>query len=146
MRERFFDDAELRAWRGFLETHTRLVRELDEELRAAHDLPLSSYDVLTTLESAPGRRLRMRDLADAILLSRSGLTRLVDRLERGGLVAREECADDARGAFAHLTDAGLDALREARPTHQAGVRRRFLDRLEPAQRDALGDFWDRTRA
>jgi DNA-binding MarR family transcriptional regulator len=140
-----FDDAELRAWRGFLETHTRLVRELDEELRAAHDLPLSSYDVLTTLESARDRRLRMRDLADAILLSRSGLTRLIDRLERGGLVAREECTDDARGAFALLTDGGLDALREARPTHQAGVRRRFLDRLEPAERDTLADFWDRTR-
>jgi DNA-binding MarR family transcriptional regulator len=138
-----FDAAELRAWRGFLETHTRLVRELDEELRAAHDLPLSSYDVLTTLESAPERRLRMRELADAILLSRSGLTRLVDRLERDGLVAREECRDDARGSFAHLTDAGLAALREARTTHQAGVRRRFLDRLAPGEREALGQVWDR---
>lgn len=138
-----FDDAELLAWRGFLETHTRLVRELDEELRAAHDLPLSTYDVLTTLESAPDRRLRMRDLADAVLLSRSGLTRLVDRLARDGLVEREECADDARGAFALLTDHGLEALRRARPTHQAGVRRRFLDRLEPGEHDALGAIWSR---
>lgn len=140
-----FDEAELRAWRGFLETHARLVRELDEELRAAHDLPLSTYDVLTTLESAPDRRLRMRDLADAVLLSRSGLTRLVDRLERTGLVAREECADDARGAFALLTDRGLETLRRARPTHQAGVRRRFLDRLEPGEHDVLGTIWSRIK-
>ena len=140
-----FDEAELRAWRGFLETHTRLVRELDEELRAEHDLALTTYDVLTTLESAPDRRLRMRDLADAILLSRSGLTRMVDRLEREGLVTREECADDARGAFAQVTDRGLETLRRARPTHQEGVRRRFLDRLEPAERDALGELWSRMK-
>lgn len=137
------DETELRAWRGFLQAHARLVRELDEELRAVHGLPLSSYDVLTTLESAPERRLRMRELADAIVLSRSGLTRLVDRLERDGLVEREECEEDARGAFAALTGAGLAALHEARPTHQAGVRRRFLAELAPGQLKDLGDLWAR---
>jgi DNA-binding MarR family transcriptional regulator len=137
------NDEELAAWRGFLVTHTRLVRELDEELRAAHGLPLSSYDVLTTLESAPGGRLRMRELADAVLLSRSGLTRLVDRLVGDGLVVREECADDARGAFAVLTDAGRAALHEARPTHHAGIRERFLSRLDRGDAARLGDAWAR---
>jgi len=137
------DDAELAAWRGFLQAHARLVRDLDEELRAAHGLPLSSYDVLTTLESAPGRRLRMRELADAVLLSRSGLTRLVDRLEREGLVAREECEEDARGSFAVLTGAGLGALREARPTHHEGVRRRFLGALDAGEVTRLGALWSR---
>ncbi|HVE67133.1 MAG TPA: MarR family transcriptional regulator [Solirubrobacteraceae bacterium] len=136
---------ELAAWRGFLQAHARLVRELDEELRAVHGLPLSSYDVLTTLESSPDRRLRMRELADAVLLSRSGLTRLVDRLVREGHVVREECADDARGAFAVLTDTGLAALREARPTHHDGVRRRFLSRLEPGEAPRLGATWDRIK-
>ena len=137
------DREELAAWRGFLETHARLVRELDEELRRAHNLPLSSYDVLTTLESAADRRMRMRELADAILLSRSGLTRLVDRLVREGFVVREECEDDARGAFAVLTDAGLAALRGARPTHHTGVRRRFLSRLGPGEAARLGEAWAR---
>ena len=89
---------ELAAWRGFLQTHARLTRRLDEELRAAHDLPLTSYDVLVQLEGAPGREMRMSELADAVLLSRSGLTRLVDRLERQGLIERRECPDDACGA------------------------------------------------
>jgi DNA-binding MarR family transcriptional regulator len=137
------DAAELGAWRGFLATHARLVRELDEELRAAHGLPLSSYDVLTTLESAPGRRLRMRDLADEVVLSRSGLTRLVDRLGREGLVTREECEEDARGAFAVLTDAGARALADARPTHHDGVRTRFLDALEGEDATRLRELWAR---
>ena len=137
------NDEELAAWRGFLAAHARLVGELDEELRAAHGLPLSSYDVLTTLESAPDRRLRMRELADAVLLSRSGLTRLVDRLVRDGYVVREECEDDARGFFAVLTDQGLRALREARPTHHAGVRERFLSRLPKSELPRLARAWER---
>jgi DNA-binding MarR family transcriptional regulator len=140
------DEAELGAWRGFLSAHARLVRELDEELRAAHGLPLSSYDVLTTLESAPGRRLRMRELADEVLLSRSGLTRLVDRLGREGLVTREECEEDARGAFAVLTDAGARALADARPTHHEGVRTRFLDALDSDDATRLRELWSRINA
>ena len=94
-----------------------LTRELDEELRRAHGLPLSSYDVLVNLESAPDRQMRMSELADAVLLSRSGLTRLVERLERDGLLARADCPGDARGSLAVLTDAGLARLaRRARPT------------------------------
>jgi DNA-binding MarR family transcriptional regulator len=135
--------SELRAWAGFLRAHASLVRALDEELRAAHDLPLTSYDVLVQLEHAAGRRLRMRDLADAVLLSRSGLTRLVDRLERQGLVRREPCGEDARGWFAVLTDEGARALRRARPTHLDGVRRRFLGVLGDDELRRLAGVWER---
>jgi DNA-binding MarR family transcriptional regulator len=134
---------ELAAWRGFLRAHTTVLQELDAELIAAHALPLASYDVLTQLESAPDRSLRMRDLADAVLLSRSGLTRLVDRLARAGLVRRQCCPDDGRGLLAVLTDDGLAALHEARPTHLAGVRRLFLEHLDAQETEALGEVWDR---
>jgi DNA-binding MarR family transcriptional regulator len=134
---------ELAAWRGFLQTHARLTRRLDEELRAAHDLPLTSYDVLVQLEGAPGREMRMSELADAVLLSRSGLTRLVDRLERQGLIERRECPDDARGSLAALTDAGADRLAVARPTHLDGVRRLYLEPLGADERRRLATAWER---
>jgi len=134
---------ELGTWAGFLRTHARLVRELDDELRSRHELPLTSYDVLVQLESAPERSMRMSELAQAVLLSRSGLTRLVDRLERQGLLERSECPDDARGSFAVLTGKGLALLGEARGTHLAGVRRLFLERLEPDEAELLRTVWDR---
>jgi DNA-binding MarR family transcriptional regulator len=136
-------DAELAAWRGFLRTHATLVRELDLELEAAHGLPLSSYDVLVQLENAPEHKMRMRDLADAVLLSRSGLTRLVDRLVRDGLIRRSTCSADARGAFAVLTSKGRRMLETARPTHLDGVRRRFLDHFDEASLARLTDAWQR---
>lgn len=134
---------DLAAWRGFLRVHAAVVRALDEELREAHGLPLTSYEVLLALESAPARRLRMTELAGSLLLSQSGVTRLVDRLEREGLVERERCESDARGFYAVLTDGGLRRLRDARPTHLAGVRRLFLDRLSEAERRRLGATWER---
>jgi DNA-binding MarR family transcriptional regulator len=135
--------AELRAWRGFLRAHAALIRELDAELEAEHGLSLTSFDVLIQLEQAPDRRLRMRDLADAVLLSRSGLTRLVDRLVREGMIERETCNTDARGFFAVLTDRGQAALHAARPTHLAGVRRLFTGRLEPRDLTTLGGLLER---
>src|SRR3954452_9621066 len=92
-----FSDVELDAWRGFLRTYTKLVRDLDDELTASHGLPVSSYDVLVQLDEAPDGMLRMSQLADAVLLSRSGLSRLVTRLENQGLLTRAECKSDARG-------------------------------------------------
>jgi DNA-binding MarR family transcriptional regulator len=133
---------ELGAWRGFLQTHARLTRQLDDELRSEHDLPLTTYDVLVQLENAPGHQMRMSELADAVLLSRSGLTRLVDRLERQGLLERRECPDDARGSLAALTDAGAARLAEARPTHLAGVRRLFLEPLGEPERRRMAAVWD----
>lgn len=134
-------ERELAAWRGMLRTHSNLVARLDEELEREHGLPLSSYEVLISLADAPDGRLRMGELADALLLSRSGLTRLVDRLERQGMVSRERCEDDARGYFAVITDAGRRKLRDARPAHRAGVREHFLDRLSGRDQDALARAW-----
>jgi DNA-binding MarR family transcriptional regulator len=138
-----FTDLELDAWRGFLRTYTTLVRELDDQLTERHGLPLSSYDVLVQLDEAPDGRLRMSALADAVLLSRSGLSRLVTRLERQGLIERAECENDARGSFAAITDQGRERLNEARVTHRAGVRERFFDRLGEREQRQLAKVWSR---
>ncbi|GAC1332610.1 MAG: MarR family transcriptional regulator [Mycobacteriales bacterium] len=131
---------ELAAWRAFLRAHAHLTKQLETELQADADLPLASYDVLVQLSEAPGRRLRMTDLADRVLLSRSGLTRLVDRLERTGLVARAKCPNDARGTFTVLTEAGYERLRQAAPAHLDGVREHMTRHLEPAELDVLTDL------
>ena len=135
--------AELGVWRGFLRVHAALAKALDAELERRHGLPLSSYEVLINLQKAPNRKLRMADLADRALLSRSGMTRLVDRLERQGLLARDTCVSDARGCFAVLTDAGDELLQKARATHLDGVRERFLAHLEPEDFAQLGELWER---
>lgn len=129
---------QLGVWRAFLRAHARLTRTLEAELLAAHRLPLATYDVLVQLAEAPQARLRMTDLAERVLLSRSGITRLVDRLEREGLVSRETCPGDARGTFAVLTDVGRDRLRAAAPTHLDGVARHVTDRLSPDELTRLG--------
>lgn len=139
-------ESELRAWRGLLRTHAMLVKRLDAELESAHGLALTSYEVLLHLWNSDEGQMRMCDVAESVLLSRSGLTRLVDRLERDGLVERVSCQDDARGAYARLTETGLAKLREARGTHLDGVRRHFLAHLSPEQQDMLGDAWDRVGA
>jgi DNA-binding MarR family transcriptional regulator len=138
-----FTATELGAWRGLLRVHASLVRALDAELDAQHGVPISSYEVLIHLADAPEGKMRMRDLADAALLSRSGLTRLVDRLERDGLIERASCPSDARGAFAVITDAGRALLARARPAHRAGVRRRFLDHFEDDELLLLAGYWER---
>src|SRR4051795_4703715 len=127
------NDVERGAWVGFLRAHHVLVAELDDDLRRRHGLPLTSFDVLAQLALAPEGQLRMSELADAVLLSRSGLTRLVERLEAKGLLTRRECTEDARGAYAVLTDDGRAALTDARETHLAGVRRLFLERFDEEQ-------------
>src|SRR4051794_23898199 len=135
--------AELGAWRGFLRIHAALAKQLDAELSAEHDLPLSSYEVLITLQAAPGRRCRMAELAERVLLSRSGTTRLVDRLEREGLLERDTCSSDGRGTFAVLTEAGEELLARARPTHLQGVRERFLRHFTGEELAALALVWER---
>ena len=121
------DTEELAAWRGLLRVHSSMTKALDAELVAEHGLSLSSYEVLLFLADSPAGQLRMSELADGVLLSRSGLTRLVDRLERDGLLRRERCEDDQRGWFAAITREGARSCSGApRKTHLAGVRRRFL--------------------
>jgi DNA-binding MarR family transcriptional regulator len=134
---------ELGAWRGLLRVHSALVKQLDAELSSAHKLPLSSYEVLLNLESAPGRKRRMAELADSVLLSRSGMTRLVDRLEKDGLLLRDHCTDDGRGCYAVLTEQGAAALATARPTHLGGVREKFLGQFADAELRTLAVWWER---
>jgi DNA-binding MarR family transcriptional regulator len=138
-----FSDVELDAWRGFLRTYTTIVRDLDVELTERHGLPVSSYDVLVQLDEASDGMLRMSHLADAVLLSRSGLSRLVTRLASQGLIERKDCENDARGAFAVITAEGRRRLNEARATHRAGVRERFLDRLSERDQRQLAKVWSR---
>lgn len=137
------EERELAAWRGFLRAHREVVAHLDEELQRAHDLPLSSYEVLLYLAEADGGRLRMGELAERLLLSRSGLTRLVDRLERRDLVVRERCKEDARGLFARITPAGRAVFAAARPDHLDGVRRHYLSRLGDDDLENLIAAWRR---
>lgn len=133
---------ELAAWRGLLRVHAHLVGELDAQLKAEHGLPLSSYEVLLTLANAEDGELRMSEIADSVLLSRSGLTRLVDRLEAEGLIERRVCPTDRRGAYARLTPAGRERFEAARRTHLAGVRSRFLDKLSEEDLRRLADVWE----
>ncbi|MEO3872673.1 MarR family transcriptional regulator [Nonomuraea sp. B12E4] len=129
LRDEGLTTEKLAVWRMLQRAQVRITRHLEAELLVGHDLPLASYEVLTQLAEAPARRLRMNDLAGRVLLSRSGLTRLIDRLQRDGLVSREACADDARGLFAVLTERGAERLAEATPTYLRGVRTQFLDML-----------------
>ena len=139
-------ERELGAWRGLLRAHAMLVKRLDAELETAHGLALTSYEVLLYLSHADGRRMRMCDVADSVLLSRSGLTRMIDRLERDGLVERVSCPDDARGSYAQLTDHGLSRLREAQATHLDGVREHFLGHFSAEELDTLAGAWERIGA
>ena len=135
--------AELAAWRGMLRAHASLLRDMDAELTATHGLALRSYEVLLHLEDAPRHRLRMSDLSHSVLLSASGVSRLVDRLERAGLVRRERCSADGRGYWAVLTTRGEGSFREARATHLAGVRRLFLRHFAGDDLARLADYWER---
>ncbi len=137
------DAGELAAWRGFLRIHSAVTKELDAELVAAHGLTLSSYEVLLHLATSSSGCARMSDLAGSALLSRSGLTRLIDRLERARLVRREGVSADARGMQAVITPEGREAFARARRTHLAGVRTRFLEPLSEADRELLAQLWER---
>jgi DNA-binding MarR family transcriptional regulator len=124
-------DPRLAPWRAFVRAHAHVSRRLDEDLRAEHAMSLQEYASLLILAEAPGRRLRMGRLAEALTISRSGATRLIDRLVEGGLVERLSCPSDLRGAEARLTEAGLSRLRTAAPTHLRGIAEYFLATIAP---------------
>lgn len=126
------------AWRGFLKTYATLLPILAQELQAEHNLPLTWYDVLAQLNSAPDGALRMQDLAKAVLLSQSGLTRLLDRMADAGLVDRLPCPDDRRGTYAVLTEQGKQAFTQAFPSHIHSIETHFLSHLNDADIQALG--------
>jgi DNA-binding MarR family transcriptional regulator len=131
------DDTTLDAWRAFINAHAAIINHIEQALEAEGKIPLSSYDVLVALNSAPQKRLRMHELADKVVLSRSGLTRLVDRLEKEGFLCRERpsstSGEDRRGAYAVLTDAGIEALRQAWPIYAHGIQQYFAGQLSPEE-------------
>ncbi len=130
-------DPRLAPWRAFVRAQAHVSRRLDEDLQAEHGLSLQEYGALLSLVEAPGRRLRMGRLAEALNLSKSGATRLIDRLAAGGLVKRVSCSSDARGAEATLTEAGLNRLRTAAPTHLQGIAAYFLAAIDSADLEAV---------
>jgi DNA-binding MarR family transcriptional regulator len=121
-------EQQLAAWRTFLAAHARVVGEIEAGLKGEGLPPLGWYDVLWPLYEAPKRRLRIKELADQVLLSRTGLVRLVDRIERAGLLRREPVPDDGRGAYAVLTKQGEDMLRRMWPVYAQGIQG-FLGQL-----------------
>jgi DNA-binding MarR family transcriptional regulator len=131
---------EVRTWVRFLATHSALTRELEAQLMGAHGLTLSDYDVLVQLARAPDHKMRNIELAKAVVLTRSGVTRLVDGLERDGLVARASCPDDKRGTLIKLTDEGMRRLGDAAETHLQGVRELFLEKIGADGRASMDDL------
>ena len=136
-------DPRLKAWRTFLYAHAQVRRQLERELQAEQAMGLAEYELLLILAYSDGRRLRMSELADTLALSRSGATRLIDRLEADALVQRMSCETDRRGQWAQLTADGYERLRAASPTHLRGVAAHFLDRIPQPELDALRSTLER---
>ncbi|MFN2569130.1 MAG: MarR family winged helix-turn-helix transcriptional regulator [Candidatus Dormibacteria bacterium] len=136
----------LRTWRAFLESHVAVVGRLEDELQNTHHLSLAGYEVLLRLAEAPGGRLRMHDLVSCALMTKSGVTRLVDRMEAEGLLCRESCPSDRRGAYAVLTPEGRHRLRRAAPTHLEGIEEHFTRHLSDEEAAAMDAALKRIRA
>jgi DNA-binding MarR family transcriptional regulator len=134
---RWLDPAEQEAWRAYLDSTRLLIQALDRQLEADAGISLLDYEVLVKLSEAPERRMRMRDLANATLSTRSGTTRAVTRLEHTGWVRRVECEDDKRGMEAELTDEGAAKLAATAPGHVAAVRAHMFDLLTPGQVESV---------
>jgi DNA-binding MarR family transcriptional regulator len=144
--ERWLDPAEMKAWLAFLEVSHLLERAIEQQLRQDAGLSHAQYEILSRLEAAGGGALRMSELADVIVVSRSGLTYQITQLEQAGLVRREKCPSDERGILAILTPGGRDALTRAAPGHLRVVRENLIDALTPGQREALAEGLAAARA
>jgi DNA-binding MarR family transcriptional regulator len=142
----WLSEPQQRVWRSWLDVERKLAERLHRQLMADSGMSLREYEVLVWLSEAPGRRLRMSELADALVFARSRLTHTVRRMEERGLVRRAPCEDDGRGVLCELTDAGFDVLAAAAPGHVAEVRALLIDPLDPAALEALGAALDRIRA
>lgn len=135
--------AALEAWIGLLRAHAATTRLFNTELLETHDLTLNDFDVLAQLSRGPDHGLKRSELAERVLLTPSGITRLLDGLERAGYVAKGECPTDARVTYAVLTDAGREKLREASKTHLAGVRALLTERFTNEELEQLGELLGR---
>jgi DNA-binding MarR family transcriptional regulator len=140
---RWLSEDEQRAWRAYLAGSQLLIDQLGRELQAEHGLTSNDYEILVQLSESPERRMRMTDLAERCLLSKSRLSHQITRMEEAGLVKREVCPSDRRGAFAVLTDEGMRRMVKAAPSHVEGVRRHFIDRLTPEEIAVLGKAFRR---
>jgi len=135
---RWLTDEQQAVWRSWIEAGSMLNHRLGADLQRQHDLTLVDYEILVQLSEHPERRMRMSDLAQATLASRSRLTHQVDRLVKRGLIERQECAHDRRGSFAVLTDEGWQAIVTAAPDHVDSVRQYLVDPLSPEELATLG--------
>lgn len=135
---RWLDEEQQRNWRAWLAANTLLLDAFSRDLQEAHGLTMADYEILVRLSESADRRMRMSDLAEATLSSRSRLSHQIDRMERAGLVERMPCTDDKRGYFAALTPEGWDTLVKAAPSHVDSVRSRIVDVLSPEEFAALG--------
>src|ERR1700733_2749637 len=137
------DGAALEAWRGYLTSHATILRVLDAELVAEHGLTTRDYEVLFYLAQADGRHLPMSALSERTMLTRSGITRLIDGLVSSGLIERHACKNDARVSYAQLTDVGYEKLRRASRSHVAGVRRQFVELFSDEELETLAELLGR---
>jgi DNA-binding MarR family transcriptional regulator len=139
---RWLNAAEMKAWRRYIIASRRLLEALDDDL-AAHDISMSDYEVLAQLSEAPDRRMRMSELADVAMISRSRLSHRIKVMEKAGWVKREACPIDKRGYFAVMTPKGWKAIVAAAPDHVASVRERFLDALDKSDQKVLAEIFER---
>ncbi|WP_145741409.1 MarR family winged helix-turn-helix transcriptional regulator [Saccharopolyspora dendranthemae] len=131
------------AWRAYIVGSALLEHRLNRELQLSHGLSIADYEILVSLSEVPDMRMRMSELAAGIAHSKSRMSHQIRRLEREGLVRRQECPEDGRGVLAALTDKGMAKLREAAPSHVQGVREHMIDLLEPDEQKTLGEIFTR---
>ena len=127
----------LDAWRGLLFAHAKVVRALEADMIEQHNLPITWFDLLSRIKQAPGQRLRMHELEEASIFTRSGITGLADRLEQAGFVRRERSAEDRRGVYLAITEAGIDKIDEVWPDHELSIQNHFGQHLDPKGAKAL---------
>ncbi len=137
---RWLNPREMKAWRAYIIGSRRLLEALDSDLDG-HDLTMADYEVMAQLSEAPGRRIRMSELAELAMLSKSRLSHRMKVMEKAGWVRREECAEDRRGYWAVMTDKGMKAIVVAAPSHVESVRRRFIDQLSVKEQEALSGIF-----
>lgn len=137
------DERILAAWRGLLFAHAKVIRQLEADMLEQHDLPITWFDVLSRLNQSPAGRLRMHELEEVSVFTRSGMTRLADRLEAAGLVRRERSSEDRRGVYVAITDAGRTMIADVWPDHAASIQRYFGQYLDADDAESLRTATDK---
>lgn len=139
---KWLNPREMKAWRSYIIASRRLLEALEQDLED-HDLSMPDYEVLAQLSEAPGRQLRMSELAEIAMISKSRLSHRITVMEKAGWVRREACTEDKRGSWAVMTEKGYKAIVKAAPDHVNSVRNRFLDQLNPKDQETMASLFDR---